>query len=281
MDYSQVTLSNIMMQIGNHTNIQIEENLVRHMVLNSIRMYKTKFGPDYGELIIACDTRNYWRKQVFPYYKASRKKARAESELDWKAIFECLNKIKEELKEYFPYRVIDVDGSEADDVIGTLVQEYGNTNQKILILSADKDFVQLQTYMNVEQYDPINKKKITCNNPEQFLLEHIIKGDAGDGIPNILSDDNCFVLGIRQSPVTAKKMAALQSINLNETPTHIAYRNFKRNKQLIDLSQIPDSIRMAIMESFHAQANKKATNILNYFIANRLKNLTESIGDFT
>jgi hypothetical protein len=280
MDFSQVTLANILSQMGNHTNIKVEEGILRHMVLNSIRMYKTKHGAEYGELIITCDSRNYWRKQVFPYYKANRKKSRDASELDWKGIFDCLSKIKEELKEYFPYRVIDVDGAEADDVIGTLCQEYGNTNQKILVLSADKDFQQLQTFINVEQFDPINKKKVQCNNPEQFLLEHIIKGDAGDGIPNILSDDNTFVIGKRQTPVTQKKMDALTSINLSESVTHIAYRNYMRNKQLIDLTQIPDKIRQAILESYHAQADKKSNNLLNYFIVNKLRNLTDSIGDF-
>jgi hypothetical protein len=280
MDYSQITLASILSQMGNHTNIKVEEGILRHIVLNSIRQNKAKFGSEYGELIIACDSRNYWRKQVFPYYKANRKKSRDASELDWKAIFDCLSKIKEELKEYFPYRVIDVEGTEADDVIGTLCMEYGNTNQKILVLSADKDFQQLQTFINVEQYDPINKKKVQCNNPEQFLFEHIIKGDAGDGIPNVLSDDNTFVIGKRQTPITKKKMDALSSINLNETITHVAYRNYMRNKQLIDLTQIPDTIRTAILDSYRSQADKKPNNLLNYFIVNKLRNLTDSIGDF-
>lgn len=280
MDYSQITLASILSQMGNHTNIKVEEGILRHIVLNSIRQNKAKFGGEYGELIIACDSRNYWRKQVFPYYKANRKKSRDASELDWKGIFDCLSKIKEELKDYFPYRVIDVEGTEADDVIGTLCMEYGNTNQKILILSADKDFQQLQTFINVEQYDPINKKKVQCNNPEQFLFEHIIKGDAGDGIPNVLSDDNTFVIGKRQTPVTQKKMDALSSINLNKTITHVTYRNYMRNKQLIDLTQIPDTIRTAILDSYRSQADKKPNNLLNYFIVNKLRNLTDSIGDF-
>ena len=273
-------LSNIMVQLGNHTNAKVDEGMVRHMVLNSIRMYKTKFGPDFGEFVIACDNKNYWRRQLFPYYKANRKKSQAESELDWKAIFECLGKIRAELKEFFPYRVIDVESAEADDVIGTLCQEFGNTNEKILILSGDKDFQQLQQYINVQQYDPVRKKKIICNDPERFLLEHIIKGDAGDGIPNILSDDNSFVIGKRQSPVTQKKLDTLAALNLDGKYDHPNFRNYIRNKQLIDLTQIPANVRQNILESYTSQGGKKSPNLLNYFIVNRLRNLTDSIGDF-
>lgn len=270
-----------MVQLGNHTNAQVEENMVRHMVLNSIRMYKTKFGPEYGEFVIACDNKNYWRKQIFPYYKANRKKSQAASELDWKAIFECLNKIRGELKEHFPYRIIDVESAEADDIIGTLCIEFGNTNEKILILSGDKDFQQLQRYINIRQYNPVLKKFITCNDPDKFLAEHILKGDAGDGIPNIFSYDNCFVLGSRQKPMTQKKMDDLIKLGLDGKLHHPNFRNYVRNKQLIDLTQVPEAIKLQILESYNEQANKKSSNLLNYFIANRLKNLTESIGDFT
>lgn len=287
MDFSQVIISNIMMQLGNHTNTQVDESICRHMVLNSIRSYKTKLGAEYGELIIACDSKQYWRREMFPYYKANRKKSQAASELNWKAIFDCLNTIRAELKEYFPYRIIDVETTEADDVIATLCMKYGNdsgmmlpTTQKILILSGDKDFQQLQRYTNVEQYDPVRKKKIVCNNPERFLLEHIVKGDVGDGIPNVLSDDNCFVLGKRQSPVTQKKLDNIIDLAVEGKFDHPLYRNYMRNKQLIDLSMIPVKVRNQILDSYDEQAGKKKPQLLNYFIAKKLRNLTESIGDF-
>ena len=274
LDLSQVMLSNIMVQLGNHTNVQVEENMVRHMCLNSIRMYKTKFAEEYGELVIACDNKNYWRKQLFPYYKANRKKSQAASELDWKAIFECLNKIRSELKEYFPYRIIDIESAEADDIIGTLCHNF-DTNEKILILSGDHDFQQLQN-KNIIQYNPVMKKFITCNDPDKYLKEHILKGDAGDGIPNVLSDDNSFVLGIRQKPMTQKKLDELSNITLD----HPAYRNYIRNKSLIDLREIPKHISEQILSSYHQQANKKSNNLLQYFIDHKLRNLTESIADF-
>jgi hypothetical protein len=279
LDLSQVMLSNIMVQLGNHTNAEIEEGMFRHMVLNSVRSYKTKFGAEYGELVIACDNKNYWRRQLFPYYKANRKKNQEASELNWKAIFECLNKIRAELKEVFPYRVIDIESAEADDVIGTLSREFGDY-QKILILSGDKDFIQLQRYINVRQYDPVRKKFITHNDPDKFLFEHILKGDAGDGIPNILSNDNCLVVGERQRPLTQKKIDAFVKDAIANKMDHPAFRNFKRNEQLIDLTKIPANISAQILESYYEQEGKKPNKLMDYFIANKLKNLMENVGEF-
>ena len=275
-------LSNLLMQLGNHTNAQLEENMVRHMILNSLRSYRVKFAQDYGEMIIACDNTNYWRKKIFPYYKANRKKNIESSELDWKALFECLNKIRSELKEYFPYRVLDVESAEADDIISTLVSEFGselNTGEKILILSGDKDFIQLHKYSNVSQYDPTRKKWIKHDDPERFLQEHILKGDAGDGIPNILSPDNCFVVGDRQRPLTAKKIEKIMETDTEELEEPLA-KNYWRNAKLIDLSFTPNEIREKVMQQFEAQKNRDRSKLLNYFITNKLKNLTEHLSEF-
>ena len=279
VDLNQVMLSNLLMQLGNHTNAQLEENMVRHMILNSLRSYRTKFADEYGEMVIACDNTNYWRKQLFPYYKANRKKNQENSEMDWKSIFECMNKIRAELKEYFPYRVIDIESAEADDVIATLVGE-ADCGTNILILSGDKDFIQLHTYDNVKQYDPVRKKWITHDDPDRYLAEHIIKGDSGDGIPNILSSDNCFVVGERQKPLTQKKIDALIELNLNGKFDHQYARNYIRNKQLIDLRMVPQEIGTKIVESYNKQEGKGREKLMNYFIANKLKNLMESIGEF-
>jgi hypothetical protein len=275
-------LSNLLMQLGNHTNAQIEENMVRHMILNSLRSYRSKFRDEYGELVIACDNSNYWRKKIFPYYKANRKKSREKSDLDWKSIFDCMNMIRAELKEFFPYKVIDIESAEADDIIGTLVNNFGtelNSGEPILILSGDKDFIQLHTYGNVKQYDPTRKKWITHKDPHMFLKEHIMKGDSSDGVPNILSSDNCFVVGDRQRPLTAKKIEQYMKVKPTELETSIA-RNYFRNEQLIDLSHTPEEIRTKVMESYNAQSNKDRSKLMNYFIANKLRNLTEHIGDF-
>ena len=283
-------VSNLMMQLGNHTDAKIEEGLVRHMVLNAIRSYKQKFGEEYGEIIIACDDKNYWRRKIYPYYKANRKKAREESDIDWTSIFECFNKIRDELKEYFPYRVLKVDTAEADDIIGTLAQQYGSylvghDTTKILIMSGDKDFIQLQKFANVKQYDPVRKKFISHKNPELYLKEHIMRGDTGDGVPNFLSPDDVFVTKGRQKPIRQTNLDKW----VNQSPETFGdieligdtmVRGYKRNESLIDLSKIPSDIYNMVVTQYHEQKDKKRGDLLNYFIKFKLKNLMPLIGEF-
>ena len=283
-------VSNLMMQLGNHTDAKIEEGLVRHMVLNAIRSYKQKFGEEYGEIIIACDDKNYWRRKIYPYYKANRKKSREESDIDWTTIFECFNKIRDELKEYFPYRVLKVDTAEADDIIGTLAQQYGSylvghDTIKILIMSGDKDFIQLQKFANVKQYDPVRKKFISHKNPELYLKEHIMRGDAGDGVPNFLSPDDVFVTKGRQKPIRQTNLDKW----VNQSPETFGdieligdtmVRGYKRNESLIDLSKIPSDIYNMVVAQYEEQKDKKRGDLLNYFIKFKLKNLMPLIGEF-
>ena len=280
VDLSQVMISNLMVQLGNHTNTELEEDLLRHMILNSIRSYNQKFKNEYGEMIIACDAGNNWRRQIFPYYKANRRKNREKSELNWTHIFDVLGKVREELKEYFPYRVIQIDGAEADDIIGTLVDKFGNTSEKILIMSGDKDFVQLQRYMNVKQYDPVQKKWRTTNDPDRFVKEHIMRGDTGDGVPNFLSADNTFVVGARQKPLSQKKMDAWIHMDPREFCDENMLRGYMRNQQLVDLTFVPENLRVQVLEEYEAQAGKGRSKLFNYFIEKRLKNLLESINEF-
>lgn len=249
------------------------------MVLNSLRSYRQMFSNEYGELVIACDNTNYWRKKVFPYYKANRKKTQEKSELNWKQIYECLNNIRSELDEFLPYKLVFIESVEADDIIATLTKKYGDTKEPILILSGDKDFIQLHTYSNVKQYDPTRKKWIKHANPVQFLKEHIIKGDTSDGIPNILSPDNCFVIGERQKPLTTKRMDHYLNLDPSQYDEVIS-KNYQRNAQLIDLKYIPDEIRDKILDDYSNQANRNRTKLMTYFMEKRLRNLMEKIGEF-
>lgn len=280
IDLNQVMISNFMAQIGNHTNVEVDEGLLRHMILNSIRSYMQKFKSEYGEVVIACDDRKYWRREVFPYYKANRKKAREASEIDWNAVFESLNTIRDELKMFFPYRVIQAEGAEADDVIGTLVEKFGNTSEKILILSGDKDFVQLQTYMNVKQYDPTRKRWVQTNDPSRFIKEHIMRGDTGDGVPNFLSPDNCFVVGERQKPLMQKKLDSWINLEPEQFCDDRMLRNYHRNRQLIDLSCIPNEVKERVLSLYEEQEGKNRQHLFNYFVDKKLKHLLEAINEF-
>jgi 5'-3' exonuclease len=278
-DFNQVAIANLMEQIGS-SKTAVDESLVRHMILNTIRTYVKKFKASHGpEVVIACDNKKYWRRDVFPFYKAHRKKNRDASGHDWASIFDVLNKIREELKQHSPYKVIDVDTAEADDVIAVLTMKY-SASQPIMILSSDKDFAQLQKFSNVEQYSPILKKAIKEPLPGVQLKQLIIRGDKGDGIPNILSRDDTFVEGVRQKPITEAKI-----INwLNQEPSVFCneemMRNFKRNEMLIDLTQIPETLKQSILDTYENTKGHTRQEFMNYMVANRLKNLIEVIDEF-
>ena len=279
VDYNQVAISNLMEQIGS-SKTSIDESLVRHMILNTIRTYVKKFKESHGpEVVIACDNKNYWRREIYPHYKSNRKKAREASGHDWNTIFECLNKIRDELRDHSPYKVISVDTCEADDVIATLVQKYSST-QKIMILSSDKDFAQLQRYTNVEQYSPILKKYIKEPLPLLQLKQLIIRGDKGDGIPNILSADDVFVSGGRQKPITETKIIGWMNQEAKDFCTEDMLRNFSRNEMLIDLMKIPERLANEILHTYESAIGHSKQDFLNYMIANRLKNLIEVLDDF-
>ena len=286
VDLNQVMISNLMMQIGGKKNIAIEEDLVRHMVINSLRMYRTKFFKKYGELVICCDDKNYWRRELFPYYKIHRKKDRDESGLDWNMIFTVLNGIRDDIREKFPYKVIQIEHAEADYIIGSLCHRFGHlgiTNgsaEPILILSSDKDFMQLQKYANVEQYSPMQKKFITCSNPARYMHEHILKGDRGDGVPNFLSDDDVFVNGKRQKPLATKKIDAWNGMRPEDYCDERMLRNYRRNQQLVDLDFIPEDIQNEANEIFDNYKLNERGKIFNYFIEKKMKNMMEVIGDF-
>lgn len=275
-DFNQVVIANLMEQIGS-SRAPVEEPLVRHMILNTIRANIRKFR-EYGEVVIACDGQSYWRREVFPFYKSNRKKNRDSSGHDWQSIFDCMKKIREELKQHSPYKVIEISGAEADDIIAVLCQTFGQT-EKIMILSSDKDFVQLQINSNIKQYSPTLKKFIKADNPIRQLHELIVRGDTGDGIPNILSPDNSIADGQRQKPITKKFLEEIL-VTAQYTIGESFVRNWNRNRQLIDLSMIPYDISKNILDTYVDTKPANKQKFMDYMIANRLKNLLEVIDEF-
>ncbi len=276
LDYNAIAIGNVAVQ-----RLAADEGLIRHMILNSIRMYRQKFHKEYGEMVIVADGMNNWRKEAFPQYKASRRKKRDESSTDWNEVFRIINMVREEIQENFPYKVMHEDGCEADDVIAQLAletQEFGKY-EPVMIISADGDFKQLQVYKNIKQFSPLLKKMVVEPNPRTYLAEHILKGDAGDGIPNVLSDDNVFIDGRRQGILSAKKKAALL-----DDPRALGdeiYRNYQRNQQLIDLTNCPESVKESIINNFEQQdpwGNRP--KVFPYLVQKRCKLLIECVGEF-
>jgi len=284
VDINQIMISNLMVTLS-RDSMTLSEDLVRHMVLNSLRGHNKKFRKEYGEMIIACDSKNVWRREVFPNYKAGRKANRAKSEHDWDAIFTILHNIKDEIKNFLPYKVIEIETAEADDIIATLVNRLQrrtgpNHAKKVLILSGDKDFIQLHN-SNVRQYNPVLSKFVGKDEtPSIYIKEHILKGDRSDGIPNVLSDDNVFVEeGRRQRPLSKKKIEAWVN-EMIMTFTEEEQKNYNRNRQLIDLSCIPPELEAKIINEFNDVKVASRDKILNYFITKKLKTLIEVIDEF-
>ena len=278
VDMNQVTISNLMIQMKDEP---LSEDLVRHMVLNSLRSYKTKFSKDFGDLVLCYDDKHCWRKDYFPYYKQNRKKARSQSSLDWNELFDILTKIQNELEENFPYKVLKIDGAEADDIIAILSNKISSTPnlyEDVLIISGDKDFIQLHQKENIKQYSPTLKKYVVDENPEQYKFEHIIRGDKGDGVPNVLSQDTVFVEDLRQRPITKKKLTEWKE---NGIPEGEIKRNYQRNKTLIDFDSIPNELGELIYNMWVDKITQNdKSKILPYFMKHRLKELTEKLGDF-
>jgi len=263
------------------------EDLLRHTVLNTYRTYRQRFK-DSGEIVLCHEGGKCWRNSFFPLYKQNRVKAKATSDIDWKAVYGMIDGIREEIRDVFPYRHMRVQGAEADDIIATLAKHF-HSREEIIIVSSDKDFQQLQVYPNVRQWSPVVKGFVNCKEPDEFLVEHILYGDSGDGIPNILSDDDCFVQdGKRQTPLTTKKVTALRehilmlgnAIDVDANMPEKARRNWDRNRTLVDFRYIPVELEKSILEKYQESSPTKKGNILNYLVQHKMINHIEVVTEF-
>ena len=294
VDYSQVALAAILTFQRELKGTESEvKNLIRHVTLSTLKSYKKKYGKEYGELVICCDGRKYWRKEFFEFYKGMRKSNRDKSDLDWKLIFDTLSEMREDISQHFPYRVMHIDRAEADDIIAVMTQ-YLQENlliheglveepQKILILSSDKDFKQLQLYPTVKQWSPMQKKYITATKKEiiEHKIEHIVKGDTGDGVPNILSKDDVFMKGERQKPMSAKRLQEFFDNGFTACRNDEERRNWHRNTTLVDFDHIPPDVKESIIVSYISSKPKgDKMSIMNYLMEHRCRLLLDEIEDF-
>ena len=281
LDFSNIIVGSIMVAHKIPNEERTSEDFIRHLVLNSVRNYRTKYKAKFGEIVVCTDNMSSWRKDEYKYYKAHRKIKREKQDkegMDWSALFQTINKIILEIDEFFPYKVVSVPHAEGDDVIAVLA---ALEREKSIIISSDKDFTQLQKYKNIKQYSPIQKKMLSVPDPYKYLKEHIIRGDKGDGIPNILSADDCIVEGVRQKPISKKKVELWMKAKPEDFCKNGMTEKWERNRKLIDFDCIPSELVKAIVNEFDKEKAPKQDQLLNYFISKRLKYLMEHIGDFT
>jgi hypothetical protein len=291
----------------NNPNMPMEENLIRHFIVNSVRSNYAKFKSNYGNMVICADSRS-WRKDYFELYKITRSLNKDKTKddpdsLDWEIVYKVINETFEMLDKFSPFKCIKAPGAEADDIIGWACNKYGKTfsddndiyagfgssseSEEILIISGDKDFQQLQVYKNVTQYSPTLKKYLKCQNPKEFLIEHIAKGDVGDSVPNILSSDRTFIDKIRQKPITTKFLDEFKSkfenpIEVNSKIQKDEFlKNFSRNKTLINLLEcIPQNIQYNIEIEYNKENEGSLELLRQAFISYRMKNMLDVLADF-
>lgn len=277
VDANQIAISHLMVRSKIEDGINIDS--VRKSIVRVIGRIAKKYGPEYGQMVLCYDDKNYWRREVFPFYKKNRKQEREASKYDWDQVFSVLNIIRDELKGNFPYKVLQVQGAEADDIVASLCMDNSKREapEKVLILSADKDFIQLHKYDFVSQYDPIRNRWIENEDPVMYLQEHIIRGDRSDGIPNILTCDDAIVTGKPQKKMSKDKIASLANMSPDEFTNFIRLRNWKRNAELIDFGRIPAAVVDRILNA-SSKTKVEPTVNLNYFIDNKLQDI---LSDFS
>lgn len=278
IDFSQVAICGIQKGVAAARINVLTKDLCRHLILNALRQHIFKFKNEYGKVVICCDSRTYWRKTYFQFYKITRKKKREKSDLDWPMIFEVMTEIKEMLKTQSSYKLLEIEGAEADDLIGLLSARLA-AHEKVLIVSSDSDYKQNHKYPNVKQYTPQLEVFVKCDDPILWLKEKIITGDAKDSVPSCISNDNVFAEGIRQKPVTKKLKEYYLSADFND-PTINNYRNIIRNRTLLDFEYIPSDLKEKIIEEFEKEQTGSKSDMMKYMIKNNLKLLLESLDEF-
>ena len=273
IDFSQTIIAGLMAQLKANDG-EMSEDLLRHMIINSLRNYQKRYAEEYGEMVLCTDAANPWRRDFYPHYKANRKKARDNDDMDWTLIFDTLHKVKMEIKENFPYRYMYVENAEADDIIAVLCR---TTNEKVLIVSGDKDFQQLHKYSYVKQWSPNLNKFVVQDRPEEFLKEHTLRGDKSDGIPNILSNDDCMIEGIRQTPLRKPVFDAYMRMTIESDDKY--YRNYLRNQTLIDFDFIPKDVESRILKEYE-KTEVVQGKVFDYLRTHRLDDLLTNVEDF-
>jgi len=193
-----------------------------HILFNKYNnLFKT-----YGNLIICHEGKNSlnWRRKIYNDYKRNRDKSKQEqSYLDLKKAFPII----EDVLNLYPTKQIKIDEMEADDVMYALAIEFASKGEDVLVISTDKDMIQLKNhYDNIDVYSPM--KKMFYKAIPNIVMEKAICGDSSDNIPGIY----------RVGPKTLEKML----LDKNLWKKKMANGNQKLYEsftQIVDLSKFP------------------------------------------
>ncbi len=251
---------------------QFGYEILRHVFLKNILAYIRDFNPN--KVFIAVDVGQSWRKKVYSLYKGKRKEARDKQDVDWEKFYGICNSVVDELKKNFPFYTIGINHVEADDIIAYLVRNEDTDNEKVIITS-DRDYIQLLKYNNTKIFDPLKNKFMECLNPFHALELKICSGDKSDNIPPIYHRWGEKTAEKNILSGNLKKM--LEQKDNNGEPCEIS-RNYERNKKLIDMEKLPKSVEKGIdlyLEEYKISSTK---SIMKYFIENKL---SELLGDIT
>lgn len=292
VDFSQTAISSVAV-FANELKGGDPKNMIKHIILNQLLGLKRRFG---GQLIICCDSRSYWRRAEFPSYKGHRKHSKDAGFLDWTMVYEVLGEMKQELSEFFPYKVLEVAGAEADDIIPVLISyfdenELVNTGlieepAEIVIVSTDGDYSQLQKYRQVKQWNNVTKKMLVSKNPKQDLIGYICQGQTKDNIPNVCTSDKWAAdraadIPARASPFKTSRLIDFYNRGYDACLNEDEKRNYRRNELLLDFDKIPSSVQGDIIRSYHStEITSSKKKIYDYLLGKRMKLLIASHSDF-
>lgn len=254
----------------------------KHTMFNNIFAACKKF--EATKVILAVDSKESWRRKIYPEYKQTRKENRETShdDINWNDFFNAFQEFVEDVKKYFPIYVLQIKYMEADDIAAIITKEF-QSEEKIIITS-DSDYIQLLKYNNIKIYDPIKAQFIQSSDPEKQLKIKILMGDKGDNIKAIKPKvGEKTAEKLVENPELLNELFEDATVSYTKTDGTVVtlgeeYKlNYKRNTALIDLSKIPSIFEKVTKETIQNYNLPTGKEIAQYFIINKYRDLTRRI----
>lgn len=237
-----------------------------HALFHSLKMLKTAlraYSSEKPKMIVLWDGRAQWRFDLYPEYKSNRGKDSKGKEM--KEQFKLQQpKILKALKMLGVDQIVGK-GYEADDVAGFLSKAYSSQGNKVVLISGDKDWIQLVNGVTT-WYDPVRERFVRRSNfeeftgvqtVEQFVQTKAIEGDSSDMIAGVPGLGEKACIGIMQNFGSVENLFAAYEANggdfeKGQLPDSLSRpRNkindfcregrevFYRNMKLMDLRNVP------------------------------------------